>query len=242
MANQYGLVAATLMLAALTGCAATPNDQSGGQIGEQERAENRAPLLPSALFAGGAARFESWQCQPANQNLVTAQDGETLRLWSLYGAWKLPQARVASGARYQDSDIGFWERGERAQVEAPRGQLQCEKGSARSLLTRRDHPEVMFFARGNEPGWSIALHNTTPSLHLVTRYGEEQQTRPYVISVMDNAAGRVVLENVDGDDFFRVRIEAAACFDDMSGEPFPARVTLSLNGEQLSGCGQGIAP
>ncbi len=59
---------------------------------------------------------------------------------------------------------------------------------------------------------------------------------------MDNEAGRVVLASGRGDTPFELRIEAGACFDDMSGEPFPARVTLSVDGEQYRGCGQGIAP
>jgi uncharacterized membrane protein len=65
---------------------------------------------------------------------------------------------------------------------------------------------------------------------------------PYMVSVMDNEAGRVVIENANAEQFFRVRIESGACFDDMSGEPYPARVTLTIGGEQYKGCGQGIAP
>ena len=149
---------------------------------------------------------------------------------------------MASGARYQEGDISFWHRGEKAQVETPRGQLQCQRATSREALTREDHPGVMLFGRGNEPGWSVALSSTTPTLTLTTDYGEQTQTLPYMVSVMDNDAGRVVLENADAGRFFRLRIEAGACFDSMSGQPFPARVTLSLDGEQYSGCGQGIAP
>lgn len=233
----------TLSLVALlvSGCAATsaptsPHDKSASDAMET------APLLPSAFFPGSAARFEGWRCEPASQHLVTAFNDETLRLWSLHGAWRLPQAVVASGARYQEGDISFWQRGEKAQVETPRGQLQCERAISREALTREDHPGVMLFGRGNEPGWSVALSSTTPTLTLTTDYGEQTQTLPYMVSVMDNDAGRVVLENANAGRFFRLRVEAGACFDSMSGKPFPARVTLSLDGEQYSGCGQGIAP
>ncbi|MEE3111459.1 MAG: C-type lysozyme, inhibitor, partial [Pseudomonadota bacterium] len=54
--------------------------------------------------------------------------------------------------------------------------------------------------------------------------------------------GRVVIENANAEQFFRVRIESGACFDDMSGEPYPARVTFTIGGEQYKGCAQGIAP
>lgn len=201
-----------------------------------------APLLPPMLFSGEAERFEAWRCAPANQNLVTAFGDETLRLWSLHGAWRLPRAVVASGARYQNGEVSFWNRGDKAQVETSRGQLQCQLAHKRTARTRADHPGVMFFAHGNEPGWTVELDNKSPTLTLSTDYGKTTETLPYMMSVMDNAAGRVVLENADASRFFRVRIEAGACFDDMSGKPYPARVTLSIGGEQYSGCGEGIAP
>jgi len=235
-----GAIAAAGMAVVIGGCAATPSAET--TTANQATLENRAPFLPSALFPGSAQRFDAWHCSPARQHLITAVDGETLRLWSLHGAWRLPQAVVASGARYQDGDISFWNRGEQALVETPRGQLKCELAASRDASTRQDHPGVMFRGQGNEPGWSVALANDTPTLTMELNYGEESVQQPYMVSVMDNEAGRVVIENADVEPFFRVRIEAGACFDDMSGKPFPARVTLTYGGEQYSGCGQGIAP
>ncbi|TVP52215.1 MAG: C-type lysozyme, inhibitor [Halomonas sp.] len=231
---------ATGFTVVLMGCAATPSAETAAA--NQATLDNRAPLLPSALFPGSATHFTAWHCEPARQHLVTASNDEDLRLWSLHGAWRLPQAVVASGARYQDGEISFWNRGDQALVETPRGQLQCTQAEQLTALTRNEQPGVMFFGRGNEPGWSVALAHDTPTLTIQLNYGEESIQLPYMVSVMDNEAGRVIVENGDVEPFFRVRIEAGACFDNMSGEPFPARVTLSYGGEQYSGCGQGIAP
>ncbi|OAZ90733.1 MULTISPECIES: MliC family protein [Halomonadaceae] len=227
---------------AISGCAAMESPSSAERAKGDTGLDAKAPLFPSALFSGQAEQFEAWHCRPANQHLVTAVDGDVLRLWSLHGAWRLPQAIVASGARYQDGEISFWNRGEQALVETPRGQLKCELAARREASTREEHPGVMFRGQGNEPGWTVELAHDAPELTLSTDYGENVETLPYMVSVMDNDAGRVVLENADADDFFRVRIEAGACFDGMSGHPFPARVTLTIDGEQYSGCGQGIAP
>ncbi|MGS2742696.1 MliC family protein [Halomonas sp. LS-001] len=238
-----GLVAG-LAAFTLSGCATTTPSATSDTTNATANAgaAATAPLLPSTLFAGQSGRFDAWRCSPANQNLVTAVDDETLRLWSMHGAWQLPQAIVASGARYQADDISFWSRGDKAQVETPRGQLQCQLAEQRKSFTRENYPGVMFLGRGNEPGWMVKLSNETPEMTLVSNYGRETRTLAYMVSVMDNDAGRVVIENADAKTFFRVRIEASACFDDMSGEPFPARVTLSIDGEQYKGCGQGIAP
>ncbi|WP_447043137.1 MliC family protein [Vreelandella sp. H-I2] len=235
-----GAVVTAGMMVVIGGCAATPSAETSAA--NQATQDNRAPFFPSSLFPGSAQRFDAWHCEPARQHLVTATNANDLRLWSLHGAWRLPQAVVASGARYQDGEISFWNRGEKALVETPRGQLQCTLAEHRDALTRTERPGVMFFGRGNEPGWSVTLANETPTLTMELNYGEEGVQQPYMVSVMDNEAGRVVLENADVTPFFRVRIEAGACFDSMSGKPFPARVTLTYNGEQYSGCGQGIAP
>ncbi|MEA2118658.1 MliC family protein [Halovibrio sp. HP20-50] len=238
--KSVGAVVATGLVALLAGCAATPATEMAAA--NQTTLENRAPLLPSALFPGSAQRFSAWHCEPAQQHLVTATNANDLRLWSLHGAWQLPQAVVASGARYQDGEISFWNRGDKARVETPRGQLKCSQAEQRDALTRAAKPGVMFFGQGNEPGWTVALANDTPTLTMEMNYGAETVELPYMVSVMDNEAGRVVIENADVAPFFRVRIEAGACFDNMSGKPFPARVTLTYGGEQYSGCGQGIAP
>ncbi|MGM0831963.1 MliC family protein [Halomonas qinghailakensis] len=237
-----GLIALTASVV-LAGCAntgATPAD-STAEV-SKTTVHSSAPLLPAVLFPGSASYFDAWECQPANQNLVTAVNDDNLRLWSLHGAWRLPEAVVASGARYQDGEVSFWNRGDQAQVETPRGQLQCRQGQRRAAATRADHPGVMFLGRGNEPGWSIELAHDAPIMTWTTAYGSETQTMPYMVSVMDNEAGRVVIENANADQFFRVRIESGACFDDMKGQPYPARVTLTIGGEQYKGCGQGIAP
>lgn len=232
----------------LSGCVApaastAPTAPSNKASGSAGTSLNAAPLLPSSFFAGGAEQFSAWQCQPANQHLVTATTGsDELRLWSLHGAWQLPAAVVASGARYQAGDISFWNRGERAQVETPRGQLQCRLTTQRDAFTRSDHPGVMFRGQGNEPGWWVELAHDTPTLSLALDYATRKETRAYRVSVMDNEDGRVVLESTRPEQPFRLRLEAGACFDGMSGKPFPARVTLTFEGTQYSGCGQGIAP
>ncbi|MFQ3789959.1 MliC family protein [Halomonas sp. A29] len=229
------LVAGSLLL---SGCAATPID--GPRPGASQVA-NTAPLMPSMLFPGGAESFEAWRCTP-EQDLVTAFGERELRLWSAHGAYRLTPAVVASGARYQQGDLSFWNKGGDAVVESANGQLECGAAMARPALTREQRPGVMFHGRGNEPGWNVNLAHDTPELKLVLDYGAREMTLPYRVTGMDNANGRVTLASAQPDQPFELRLEARACFDDMSGEPFPARVTLTIEGQTFRGCGQGIAP
>ncbi|MDX5379640.1 MAG: MliC family protein [Halomonas sp.] len=221
----------------LVGCA-TP---SGDGPRSADTVSSTAPLLPSMLFPGGAERFEAWRCTP-QQDLVTAFGERELRLWSAHGAYRLTPAVVASGARYQQGDLSFWNKGGEAVVESANGKLDCRADMARAALTRQQRPGVMFHGRGNEPGWNVNLAHDAPELTLVLDYGTREMTLPYRVIGMDNANGRVALASAAAQQPFELRLEARACFDDMSGEPFPARVTLSIDGETYRGCGQGIAP
>ncbi|RDB42303.1 C-type lysozyme, inhibitor [Halomonas sp. DQ26W] len=229
------LAAASLLL---VGCAAAPVD--GPRPGASQ-VTSTAPLLPSLLFAGGAERFEAWRCTP-QQDLVTAFGERELRLWSAHGAYRLQPAVVASGARYQQGDLSFWNKGADAVVESANGRLDCSAAMARSPLTREQRPGVMFHGRGNEPGWHVNLAHDTPELTLALDYGARKLTLPYRVTEMDNAEGRVTLASGLADQPFELQLEARGCFDDMSGEPFPARVTLTIDGQALRGCGQGISP
>jgi len=234
----------------LAGCAATPDgtstrpeisDRGAPRDQETPEAQPTAPLMPSLFFPGEAQSLTAWRCTPA-QDLVTAATEEELRLWSAHGAYRLLPAVVASGARYQQGELSFWNKGDEAVVESATGRLDCTRDLTQKVLTRRQRPGTMFHARGNEPGWIVNLANDRPQATLVLDYGEREMTLPYRVTTLDNAEGRMILASGRADTPFELRLEARACFDSMSGQPFPARVTLSIDGEQYRGCGQGIAP
>ncbi|WP_021029200.1 COG3650 family protein [Litchfieldella anticariensis] len=243
----------------LAGCASSPSPSTGNGAGpevrerpsaqlpskeergdEQDVVKEIAPLMPSVFFTGGAEQLVSWRCTPA-QDLISSHDGE-LRLWSTHGAYQLESAVVASGARYVKDDLSFWNKGDEAQVESENGRLDCQKDMTRQALTREDRPGVMFHGRGNEPGWVVNLAHDAPVLTLLLDYGNRELTLPYRVVAMDNQQGRVVLESGRADQPFRLSLEARACFDSMSGAPYPVRVTLDIDEQRYQGCGQGIAP
>ncbi|MDZ7851400.1 MAG: MliC family protein [Halomonas sp.] len=234
----------------LAGCAATPDeavtrpevaDRGAPPEEGASEAQPAAPLMPSLFFPGDAGTLTAWRCTPA-QDLVTAATEEELRLWSAHGAFRLLPAVVASGARYQQGDLSFWNKGDEAVVESATGRLDCTRDLSQKALTRRQRPGTMFHARGNEPGWVVNLASHRPEATLVLDYGEREMTLPYRVTTLDNDEARMILASGRADIPFELRLEARACFDSMSGQPFPARVTLSIDGEQYRGCGQGIAP
>lgn len=224
-----------------TGTAPVLEERNGSGSTVSEDVETKAPYLPSSLFVGSADEFIGWSCTPS-QDMVTATQQDSLRVWTAHGGEELPQSVAASGTRYQKGELSVWLKGDEGIVESDRGRLECEAMNRRGSLRRSDKPGVMFYARGNEPGWSLELANDVPRIKMSLDYGERSVDVPYRVTTLDNGVGRVILASGRSDAPFQLRIEAGACFDDMSGTPWPAKVTLNVNGQQLRGCGQGIAP
>lgn len=218
--------------------------QPGAEVSEQatsaESSKPHSPLLPSAFFADGAEAFIAWRCTPA-QDLIAAFPDDHLRLWSGQGHYRLERAVVASGTRYVKDDLTFWNKGEKALVESDNGRLECQQDIRRETLTRADHPQSIFHALGNEPGWTLDLDRESPQMTLVSAYGDERRTLDYHLVNLDNGQqASVTLRSSDAVEPVTVRLEARACFDAMSGQPYPVRVRIETPERTLRGCGQGI--
>lgn len=202
--------------------------------------EPRSPLLPSAFFADGAEAFIAWRCTPA-QDLIAAFPDDYLRLWSRQGHYQLERAVVASGARYVKDDLTFWNKGDQAMVESDNGRLECQQDTRRQTLTRADHPRSIFHALGNEPGWTLDLARDAPRMTLVSDYGEQRRSLDYrVVDLSNGRQASVTLRSGDAAESVTVHLEARACFDAMSGKPYPVRVKVETPESILQGCGQGI--
>ncbi|GAB2792771.1 hypothetical protein GCM10027040_18680 [Halomonas shantousis] len=247
------LLAAMLVMAGCTSQAPAPsvppkvqdlNHASKEQVPAEQadtvEAKPTSPLLPSAFFADGAPAFVAWRCTPAQDLIAAFPEGE-LRLWSGQGFYRLDPAIVASGARYVKDDLAFWNKGDEAVVESANGRLECQRDISRETTTRETRPNAIFFAKGNEPGWMMMLDRQTSQLRLIADYGQQTLTLPYKIERLTNGQeATVLLRSVQKDQALQARLQAKACFDSMSGMPYPVRVRIELPDRTLLGCGQGI--
>ncbi len=95
---------------------------------------------------------------------------------------------------------------------------------------------VAFRAIGQEPGWLLEITNGEEIL-IVTDYGKERKSLPYVEPREDKAARKTVFQ-IDADT--SVLIEGKPCTDSMSGESFEVTVTVTLGDKALKGCGRAL--
>lgn len=90
-----------------------------------------------------------------------------------------------------------------------------------------------FQAQGNEPGWSVNVQKD--KIEILTNYGNNKidtprpEPQPYKGGYkyhVDTESHIVIID-----------VRRKLCYDDMSGRPHPARVTLTLDGTTYEGCG-----
>ncbi|WP_110643445.1 C-type lysozyme, inhibitor [Salinicola sp. CPA57] len=225
----------------LAGCAGGGQHQSSATAPSSGLAALKSPLMPSAFFADGGDAFTAWRCTPSQDLVTTTPDDSRLRLWTALGETELPRAVVGAGSRYELGGLSFWRQGRDARVESDNGRLVCTLASERKTATRQEHPDTIFYAGGNEPGWNVSLDRNSHSLTLISDYGQAKDTFDYrVASVTNGGDAGMVLVSDSGRYPMELDLRAGACFDDMSGRPWPVKVTLRYGGREFHGCGQGV--
>jgi hypothetical protein len=96
----------------------------------------------------------------------------------------------------------------------------------------RDHD---FRAIGQEPGWQLQIHKGK-DVQFTYAYGEHRAVTPAPTPTTDPSSVQTYHAITEANDL-RIVIEPKPCADSMSGQPFPATVTVTLNGETYRGCG-----
>jgi heat shock protein HslJ len=132
-----------------------------------------------------------------------------------------PEA-AASGAKFGDgAGNGLWSRGNRALVTLDGEDLpECVPVIA---------PTLPLVARGNEPGWVITLAHEG-----VVYSGQDGTKRELPLPAATEVDGSTVFDSGEG---LVIRVTDALCRDTMTGMPHPYAVDMTLDGQELSGCG-----
>ncbi|WP_110655519.1 C-type lysozyme, inhibitor [Salinicola halimionae] len=239
--SSLSWLAASICALLLAGCAGGGHPRVNSTAPSSALEALKSPLLPSAFFADGGKTFTAWRCTPSQDLVTTTPDESRLRLWTALGETELPSAVVGAGSRYELGGLSFWRQGRDARVESDNGRLVCTLANERETATREQHPDSILYAGGNEPGWNVSLDRNSHSLTLVSDYGQASDTFDYRVAAVHNGSdASMVLVSDSGRYPMELNLRAGACFDDMSGKPWPVKVTLRYGGREFHGCGQGV--
>jgi putative lipoprotein len=206
-----------------------------GDDGGQLTFAREPPAAPVAA-ASEVGRTFVFECAGQLRFTVRTGPGE-VAVWvprELGGRYAvLSQSRAASGARYEEGDLVFWNKGELATFElAGQTYTDCPSNPREVPWADAARRGAIFRALGNEPSWNLEVHRD--QLVLVTDLGTERAEFPYADPVV--AGPRTTYRSAGGE--LVVVVERQACVDTMSGDGFEASATLTVPGGTLRGCGR----
>jgi putative lipoprotein len=191
-----------------------------------------------AAAAPEVGRTFVFDCDGDVSFTVRTGPGE-VALWapaSLGGAYQvLSQTPAASGARYQEGDTVYWNRGELATFElGGHRYVDCRSNPSKVPWADAARRGATFRALGNEPSWYVEIF--PDRLAVVTDLGTNRTELAHSGAAV--AGGRTTYRGVADGLTATVVIDRRACADSMSGEGFEAAATVTFENRTYTGCGR----
>jgi putative lipoprotein len=93
-----------------------------------------------------------------------------------------------------------------------------------------------FKALGQEPGWLLEIVSGK-QITFTYDYGESKVVAPTPAPRTESRGAVRIYDATTASGDLRVEIDPTPCADVMSGQPFPATVTVTLSGRSFRGCG-----
>jgi heat shock protein HslJ/uncharacterized membrane protein len=97
-----------------------------------------------------------------------------------------------------------------------------------------------FRGLGQEPGWQLEIRKGS-EIRFTYDYGKGTAVTPAPAPQVDSSNGTRTYHAVAEANDLRVVIVPVSCTDSMSGRPFSATVSVTLNGKTFRGCGEELA-
>jgi len=212
----------------------------------------RAVIAGALVFAGCGSSPQSSEstaskgAAPAKPPITARFDCDTLALTAVFHddrvvlelpdrAVTLPHVVSASGARYSDGPVTFWNKGREATFEIDGRKQTCreQRGPWQEAADRG----IDFRAVGQEPGWFLEV-DKEKQIRLVYDYAEHELVTSLPAPKAQGSA--TVYDTTVKSEHLVILIEEAPCTDVMSGEAFPNSVTVTVGTRTLRGCGRDI--
>lgn len=205
----------------LSGCASPP-------------APVPAPAPAGAPLAGPAPYV--YQCE-GDYRFAARFEGDRLLLDDRMGSHSLERVISASGARYEGEGMLFWSKGLLAILETPdANHAHCVGQAAEDVREIARLLGYSYRGVGQEPGWLVEI-DPEREMRLLLDYGTLTIHTSPPRREGSTAAAPILFRASAGGEEVLVTITPVPCEDTMSGEAFPTRVQLRIDGSEHQGCG-----
>lgn len=154
-------------------------------------------------------------------------------------AGPLPQVPSASGTRYEEDNIRLWSKGNVATLHYGNFSYEdCRSQPALAVWEAAKLRGVEFRAAGNEPGWVLEIQGD--ELSLETNYGNDHYRFDDAVVESDEATQSTRYTAGDKSHQLIVTLESKTCQDSMADHSYETTVSISLDEQQLQGCGKSL--
>ena len=219
------LLIPVVLVSACTPDESAPESQKDGAVDSR-------PVAP-----GREGQTFVYQCGDGTQ-FTARLEGETAWLFLPAGTVSLPHVSAASGAKYSDGKTMFWSKGETAMVaRTDRERTECTNNRSKAIWEDAKLRGADFRATGNEPGWHMEI-SRSDGISLVTNYGSERYQFAATEPSSNQATRTTTYEAKQNGHELMISLTAKRCADSMSGEQFETTVIVTIDGNELNGCGK----
>ncbi len=212
------ILTAVFVIMLLSSCATTPG--------------NRSSLLPQqTVFYYGCDQKASFTARFDKQN-------DLFYITGLGGMRVLKHAISASGARYRDSVMTYWSKGDDATLEYKGKTYNCSINPQFSLVEDAKFRGVTFRAEGGEQAWTAEVTGNNIDIYL-NGYSEKYSFIKADSEVNTKTGITVYKAEKDGHNLELV-INKKRCEKGADGIPVGFKVEAVLDGKNYSGCGDKV--
>ena len=203
-----------------------------------------APLLLSlwwtspGLSAPGTGETYVYRCDDDFNFIVNVKD-KTAWIFLPGKTISAPLTPSASGAKYQTSEVVYWDKGLEALISFDTIVHQnCKNDEKAAIWENAKLSGIDFRAVGNEPGWHLEI--SYQAITYTGAYGTIKEIFPVPEPETDQAGRRTVYHTKNADFILELQLEGRKCLDTMSGEEFETSVTVLLDNKEYQGCGRAL--
>lgn len=224
----------------LTACA--ERDGVGGAKDSAKGSEPKATAAaPDRLPGPDTLVTYAYVCADSS-TFVAHLRGDSAWVQGPQRQWELQQTAAPTGLKYQGRDSGldvtYWMKGDSALLIAPeRVYGVCASAPGLAVWPHAWQRGADIRAIGQEPGWLLEVHDGERIL-LLADYATRRIVTPAPPPGRDSAKRELVYDVQTEAHRLRVVVQERTCFDGMSGERHTLTVRVTIDGEELQGCGR----
>lgn len=172
-------------------------------------------------------------------NFIANVKDETAWLFLPGKTISAPLTPSASGAKYQTSEVIYWNKGLEALISFDtKDHKNCKNDAKAAIWESAKLRGIDFRAVGNEPGWHLEISHQV--ITYSGMYGTISEIFPVPEAETDQARRRTVYRTKNADFILELQLEGRTCLDTMSGEEFETSVTVLLDNNKYQGCGRAL--